>query len=59
MKPKIIKKRCIGCGECAENCSQDAIRISRKTNKAFINYDKCIGCEMCIDICPMNAIKRK
>ncbi len=53
LSPKIIKKKCIGCGDCISHCSQDA--ISMMEEKADIDQDKCIGCGECIIICPSGA----
>ncbi len=54
MSPKVKRKKCVGCGDCAEHCSQGAISIENK--KASINQEKCIGCGECILICPNGAI---
>ena len=54
MSPKVKKKKCVGCGDCADHCSQNAITI--KDKKASINPNKCIGCGECILICPNGAI---
>lgn len=55
VSPKVIKKKCIGCGECADHCSQNAISIVEE--KAEINPEKCIGCSECILICSKRAIQ--
>jgi len=55
LSPKVKKKKCIGCGNCTEHCSQMA--ISLVDNKAVIDPDKCIGCSECILICPNEAIE--
>jgi pyruvate formate lyase activating enzyme len=52
-----IPARCIGCGECVENCPQQALTpdplggISR--NRAL-----CTDCGLCVDICPSLAHER-
>ncbi len=53
--PKVKKRRCIGCGDCAGHCSQNAISIVNE--KASINPEKCIGCGECILICQTGAIQ--
>jgi len=53
--PKVKKKRCIGCGECAAHCAQNA--ISMKEKKAFIHPEKCIGCGECIIVCENEAVQ--
>ncbi len=54
LSPKVVKKKCIGCGECAEHCSQEAITVENE--KASIDSDACIGCGECILICPNEAV---
>ena len=53
--PKVKAKKCIGCGECIDHCSQDAISLTEE--KAIIDPEKCIGCGECILICPQMAIQ--
>jgi hypothetical protein len=50
----LVNDKCKACGVCAENCSENAIKIEKK---AVIDYKKCIGCGYCISICPEGAIK--
>lgn len=54
LSPKVKKKRCIGCGDCIEHCSQSA--ISLQDEKAVIDSQSCVGCGECILICPNKAI---
>ena len=56
-KPVIVKKKCIGCGKCAESCPQHTIEI--KDRKAVIDYSKCIKCFCCHEMCPKQAINIK
>jgi hypothetical protein len=49
-----IGEECIGCGECQDRCSQNAISIVDE--KARIDVEACIGCGECILICPNQAI---
>lgn len=56
-RPVINKKLCIGCGKCAEICSQDTIGIANK--KATIYNRKCIRCFCCHEMCPVKAIEVK
>jgi len=53
-KPKVIEKRCVGCGACRTICAHDAPVITNK--KAKIDMDKCVGCGRCIGACHFNAI---
>ncbi len=55
LSPKVKKKRCTGCGDCIEHCSQGAISLNEE--KAVIDPEKCIGCGECILICPNRAIQ--
>jgi len=55
VSPKVIKKKCIGCGDCMDHCSQNA--LSLKKEKAVLDSKKCIGCGECIIICPNDAIQ--
>ncbi len=52
--PKVVRKKCVGCGDCLSHCSQKAITVTDK--KASINKDTCIGCGECILICQEEAI---
>ncbi len=54
VSPKIKRKTCIGCGECASHCPGQAIHLEEK--KAFITAEKCIGCAECIVRCPTESI---
>lgn len=53
-RPIIDKKLCIGCGKCAEICSQDTIVI--KDKKGTIIKKDCIRCFCCHEMCPVKAI---
>ncbi len=55
LSPNVVKKTCVGCGDCVSHCSQDAISIINE--KAVIDQEKCIGCGDCIIICPNSAVQ--
>lgn len=55
VSPKIKRKTCIGCAECAMHCPGKAIDL--KEEKAFLTPDKCIGCGECIVRCPTGSIQ--
>ena len=53
--PEVIRKKCVGCGECAKTCPRQTIRIADK--KASIRYEGCIRCYCCHELCPRQAIR--
>ncbi len=55
LSPKVKPKKCIGCGDCIDHCSQAAIALADE--KAVIDSEKCIGCGECILVCPQSAIQ--
>ncbi|MEG1790593.1 MAG: DUF362 domain-containing protein [Oscillospiraceae bacterium] len=52
--PKVDRKKCIGCGKCAEVCPMKAAVI--KNRRATINRKTCIRCFCCQEFCPKGAI---
>lgn len=54
LSPAVSGEACIGCQECRDHCSQQA--ISMHDQKARIDPQACIGCGECILICPNEAI---
>ena len=48
------KYSCIGLGDCAKFCPQNAIEIH---NNTAVITNLCNGCGKCVDICPKNLIK--
>lgn len=54
-RPVIIKKKCVGCGECARACPQKAITV--KNRVARINKRNCIKCYCCQELCKIQAVK--
>lgn len=54
VSPKIKKKQCIGCGNCADHCPENAIAIEEA--KAHIDPERCIGCGECIIRCPTGSV---
>ena len=55
VSPKVKKKTCIGCGECAAHCPGSAISMEDK--KATIDPKECIGCGECIIRCPTGSVQ--
>jgi ferredoxin len=54
-RPVVSKKKCIGCGKCAESCAPKAMTIREK--KASLDLSKCIRCYCCHEMCPVKAIR--
>lgn len=50
-----VSNKCVGCGQCADRCDVDAIRIV--DGQAVVDEKKCVGCAMCIAVCPIGAVK--
>ena len=48
------KYACIGLGDCAKVCKQDAIIIK---NRTAVITKLCIGCGKCVEVCPLNIIR--
>jgi uncharacterized Fe-S center protein len=57
ISPKVLAKKCTGCGECVAHCAQEAISINLETEKAVIDPKKCVGCAECILVCPYGNIQ--
>lgn len=55
--PKVDKKKCIGCGKCAESCPPGVIAFQNK--KAVPKRKGCISCFCCQEMCPVHAIEVK
>ncbi len=48
---------CLGFGDCAEVCPQDAISIRTENGVAVVDPEKCNGCGLCVAVCSMNLIE--
>lgn len=55
MAPRIIQKKCRGCGLCKRECSVSAIGILDQ--RAWIDVESCMGCGQCVAMCPEKAIE--
>ena len=54
-KPKIVGKKCTGCGTCVKWCPQEAITLVE--DRAVIDSTQCIGCGECLAMCRFDAVK--
>jgi len=52
---RFFPSRCIGCGECAEVCEQDAHTIEGGLHT--FNRSKCVACGRCAEICCTEALE--
>lgn len=59
--PKIVGKKCVGCGLCVEWCPTDSLslvdRKGREVPLSTLKKETCIGCGECVVTCPHEAIK--
>ena len=53
LKPKLIREKCIKCGNCKEVCPKEAIVLNPYPQ---IARDRCISCYSCIEHCPVGAL---
>ena len=45
---------CDQCGECADNCPEDAIQL--QDGVFLVDQDACTGCMICIAVCPHDVM---
>jgi len=68
--PKLVAKKCVGCGVCIEQCAQGAISLverpanvrapKRSVTKIMrLDPELCVGCARCIHACPREALTIK
>jgi uncharacterized Fe-S center protein len=55
IKPKVNRKKCVGCATCVMWCPRDAITL--KNGKATISQKLCYGCAECFITCKPRAIE--
>ena len=56
VKPKFLKKACIGCNMCLLICPEACITGSGKNTYDF-DPDYCKGCGNCAEVCPKRDIE--
>ncbi|MDZ7815946.1 MAG: DUF362 domain-containing protein [Planctomycetota bacterium] len=52
-RPHVNSDKCVACGDCAESCPANVIKVTRK---AKIKLGGCIRCFCCQEVCPVKAI---
>lgn len=48
---------CLGCGDCVQACSFDAIHINPDTGLPTVDESKCVGCKACVKACPRGVLE--
>lgn len=48
---------CLGCGDCVNACTFDAMYMDKETGLPVISDDKCTSCGACVKACPRNIIE--
>lgn len=48
------RNRCVGCGACAEFCTQKAIRM--QNGAPVVDRSRCNACGVCAEVCPQSAM---
>jgi uncharacterized protein (DUF362 family)/Pyruvate/2-oxoacid:ferredoxin oxidoreductase delta subunit len=56
LRPKIMVKQCIKCGNCVANCPKKTIHEHERTGYPRIDQKSCIACFCCMESCPQGAI---
>ncbi|MBU4502059.1 MAG: ATP-binding protein, partial [Nanoarchaeota archaeon] len=56
-KAELIRKKCVRCEKCFQNCNFNAISWDDKYNLPIFNRFLCEGCGVCSLVCNSNAIK--
>ncbi len=50
----VFPELCLGCGNCAAVCKEDAVVIGEGER---LNRSRCTGCGLCADACPATALR--
>jgi len=54
--PEIDTEKCVGCGECVDECPTDAVELVGG-KAVIVRPDDCTYCTDCESICPYEAIQ--
>jgi len=53
MPVQVNEDVCSACGDCADVCPSEAIKVEET---AVVNQEECIDCGACVDACPNEAL---
>ena len=59
MMPSVTAQECSQCGECIENCPDNAITQHDMHDMVFIIQERCMACGNCIIVCPTGTVCEK
>ena len=48
---------CLGCGDCADSCRFDALKMNTETGLPEVTDANCTACGVCVKTCPRNIIE--
>ena len=51
------RERCIDCGCCVRQCSNECHFFDEDNKKVLCNSDNCVACHRCVDLCPTGALR--
>lgn len=54
-RPAVRRRKCIGCGKCAESCAPRAMTM--EGGRAVLDLEQCIRCYCCHEMCPVKAVE--
>ena len=49
----IITDKCVGCGDCVNECPVEV--ITEQDGKYLVDPDSCVECGSCTEVCPVDA----